>query len=103
MRGPSLLPSICASTVLAVVVVVIAGFYSAWEAYATGSPPLTTVLVLPFLVGAAAAVDALPKDFHWAAWVTGLLFEALVVLVVVHGIRYFNWHRAGKRHEHNAA
>lgn len=98
MRGPSLLPSIYVSAVLAVVVVVVAGFYSAWEAYATGSAPLATVLVLPFLVGVGAAVGALPKEFHWIAWVTGLLFEVLVVLVVIHGIRYFSWRRDGKRH-----
>ena len=103
MRGPSLLPSIYASTFLAVVVVVIAGFYSAWEAYATGSAPLASVLVFPFLVGAGTAVGVLPREFHWVAWVTGMVFEVLVVLVVIHGIRYFSWRRAGKRHAQNAA
>lgn len=103
MRGPSLLSSIWASIVLAVVVVAIAGFYSAWEAYASGTATLATVLVIPFLAGAAVAVYTLPKDFHWVAWVTGLLVEMLVVLVFIHGVRYFIWHRSGKRHEHNAA
>lgn len=91
MRGPSLLPSIYASTVLAGAVLVIAGFYSAWEAYATGAAPFTTVLVLPFLAGAGAAVSVLPKEFHWVAWLAGILFEVLVALVAVHSIRYFKW------------
>jgi hypothetical protein len=103
MRAPSLLTSIWVSTVLAVVVVAIAGFYSMWETYSTGSAPLATVFVLPFLVGAATAVDALPKGFHWISLITGMLAEILVVLVVIHGIRYFVWHRSGKRHVQNSA
>ena len=103
MRGPSLPPSICASTVLAGAVVVITGFYSAWEAFATGAAPLTAVLVLPFLAGAAVAVDVLPKEFHWVAWLTGMLFEVLVALVAVHSIRYFKWRHDGQRDEKNDA
>jgi len=89
--------------VLAGAVVVIAGFYSAWEAYATGAAPLTTVLVLPFLVGAGAAASILPREFHWVAWLAGMLFEALVVLAFVHSIRYFKWRRNETHDDQNAA
>lgn len=100
IRNPSLSTSIYASIILSIFIVLFVGFYSAWETYATGSPPLATVFLIPLVAGVFVAVEILPKDFYWLAFLTGMLFEVLFVLIVIHGIRYFRWYRSVKLNGH---